>query len=617
MLEGRASRRPSGRPSGCPFGPPVAGTRRWWMSVSASRNFPGVRNVVRVPRHHGSRTHTANAHPVRAPRTAPHDNGTARPGPAHPRPARCLPAKETGVNPAVRALARAAMAARPVPLADVQARAELLARFDRRYLVPVEVFAAFAAELTDRRRPGGPFAALCINGRRWFRYRSVHYDTPDLRLFHDHRQGRRLRYTIRERLYEDTGERQFEIKLTGRRGETVKHRQPLLPGDPGPRRGPARLPRLRTGPHLRHRGPRRPGPRAVETEYHRATFVADGQRITCDAALLCRDPATGRTVRADGGLVLVETRTAGRLTEADRLLHGYRRAGRRVRQVLRRPVGAAPGPDRRPLAPSRTDGVPGRLTAVAAVAGRRRIPQAPDGSPAAAGRASRGLPAVPGHPSPGPAPWSFLQPVDSLSVRVVSAIHSVGTGRRTVIPRLRSVRRAHPPADPSDPIRGTDRDPDASRCLCRRPGRRRRREGRRPRARLPLLVRAGADRPAADRRRRGLVLLGLRRQPLPRLLLAAGQHQHRPPAPQGRRGDPGAGRRSCAPSRPASPWTSGPRPRGWSPSAPPATSTRSSSPTAARRPSRTRSAWPGCTPAAPRCSPPTARTTAPPPPRST
>lgn len=92
--------------------------------------------------------------------------------------------------PAVRALARAAMAARPVPLAEVQARAELRTRFDRSYLVPVEVFAAFAAELTGRRGPGGPFAALCINGRRWFRYHSVHYDTPDLRSFHDARQGR-------------------------------------------------------------------------------------------------------------------------------------------------------------------------------------------------------------------------------------------------------------------------------------------------------------------------------------------------------------------------------------------------------------------------------------------
>ncbi|MFE0193645.1 polyphosphate polymerase domain-containing protein [Streptomyces sp. NPDC058989] len=224
--------------------------------------------------------------------------------------------------PAVRALARAAMAARPVPLADVQARAELLARFDRSYLVPVEVFTAFAAELTDHRRPGGPFAALCINGRRWFRYHSVYYDTPDLRSFHDHRQGRRLRYKIRERLYEDTGERQFEIKLKGRRGETVKHRQPLLPDDAA--LGAASRGFLASVLERRYgiAAPTELDP-SIETDYLRATFVADGQRVTCDAALLCRDLATGRTVRADGGLVLVEIKTTGRLTAADRLLHGH------------------------------------------------------------------------------------------------------------------------------------------------------------------------------------------------------------------------------------------------------------------------------------------------------
>ncbi|WP_432144368.1 VTC domain-containing protein [Streptomyces sp. bgisy084] len=222
--------------------------------------------------------------------------------------------------PAVRALARAAMAARPVPLAEVQARAELRTRFDRSYLVPFEVFTAFAAELTGRRGPDGPFAALCINGRRWFRYHSVHYDTPDLRSFHDARQGRGRRYRIRERRYADTGERQFEIKLTGRHGETVTHRQPLLPDagalDAAPRGFLAAV--------LDRYGFAAPAHllRTVETEYLRATFVADGRRITCDAALLCRDPATGRTLRADGGLLLVGTRTAGRPTEADRLLAG-------------------------------------------------------------------------------------------------------------------------------------------------------------------------------------------------------------------------------------------------------------------------------------------------------
>ncbi|MFE1174978.1 VTC domain-containing protein [Streptomyces sp. NPDC058773] len=223
--------------------------------------------------------------------------------------------------PAVRALARAAMAARPVPLAEVQARAELPARFDRSYLVPFEVFTAFAAELTGHRGPEGPFAALCINGRRWFRYHSVHYDTPDLRSFHDARQGRARRYRIRERRYADTGERQFEIKLTGRRGETVTHRQPLLPDTPALDASPRGF---LTAVLDRSYGIAAPAHllRTVETEYVRATFVADGQRITCDAALLCRDPATGRTVRTDGGLLLVATRTTGPPTTADRLLTG-------------------------------------------------------------------------------------------------------------------------------------------------------------------------------------------------------------------------------------------------------------------------------------------------------
>ena len=221
--------------------------------------------------------------------------------------------------PAVRALARAAMAARPVPLADVQARAGRLAPCDRSYLVPFEVFTAVAAELTDRRRSGGAFVALCVNGRRWFCHRSVYYDTPDLRSFRDHRPGRPVRYTIREALCADTGERQFEIELTGRRGIPVTHRRPLLPGDaalgPAPRGFLAsvldRSGGLAAPEDLR---------RVLETECTRSVLAADGQRLICDAALRCRDAETGRTVRADGGLVLVRSRTGGRPGEADRLL---------------------------------------------------------------------------------------------------------------------------------------------------------------------------------------------------------------------------------------------------------------------------------------------------------
>ncbi|MER5784285.1 polyphosphate polymerase domain-containing protein [Streptomyces mobaraensis] len=222
----------------------------------------------------------------------------------------------------VRGIRTAADAAASISLAELNERAGLLTRFDRSYLLPTEVFLRLAERLTDPRRPGGPFRALTIDGRRAFRYHSVYYDTPGLRSFHDHRQGRRLRFKIRERVYEDSGERQFEIKLKGRRGDTVKHRSTLTDGaeplDAHHRSFLAST--LRRAYGIEPPAALTP---SLTTDYLRTTLVADGERVTCDAGLVCGDLRTGRTVRCDTDLVLVETKSAGHLTDADRLLHGY------------------------------------------------------------------------------------------------------------------------------------------------------------------------------------------------------------------------------------------------------------------------------------------------------
>ncbi|WP_229882487.1 polyphosphate polymerase domain-containing protein [Streptomyces alanosinicus] len=216
----------------------------------------------------------------------------------------------------------AAHDARPISLDELNERAALLARFDHSYLVPAGTFLSVVRQLTDTDRPGGPFRALAIDGRRAFRYHSVYYDTPELRFFHDHRQGRRLRFKIRERVYADHGERQFEIKLKGARGDTVKRRRPLTgagtPLDPECRGFLADT--LRTAYGI---GAPASLEASLSTDYVRATFVADGERITCDAALVCDDLRTGHTVRCADDLVLVETKTTGHFTEADRLLHAY------------------------------------------------------------------------------------------------------------------------------------------------------------------------------------------------------------------------------------------------------------------------------------------------------
>lgn len=229
-----------------------------------------------------------------------------------------LPATE-----AVRAINEAAHQADPISLAELNERSSLLTRFDRSYLVPAPTFLRVVGRLTDGRHPGGAFRALAIDGRRSFRYHSVYYDTPGLRSFHDHRQGRRLRFKIRERVYEDSGERQFEIKLKGARGDTVKHRCPLTgtdtPLDTTQRAFLADT--LRRAYAID--APSALGP-SLSTDYLRTTFVADGQRITCDAGLVCVDLRLKHMVRANNGLVLVETKSAEHLTEADRLLHAHR-----------------------------------------------------------------------------------------------------------------------------------------------------------------------------------------------------------------------------------------------------------------------------------------------------
>ncbi|MFI8941539.1 polyphosphate polymerase domain-containing protein [Streptomyces syringium] len=223
---------------------------------------------------------------------------------------------------AVRSIGEAAHGTAAISLAEVNERAELLARFDRSYLVPVDIYQRMVERLTDPRRPGGPFRALAIDGRRTFRYHSVYYDTPGLRSFHDHRQGRRLRFKIRERVYQDSGERQFEIKLKGRRGDTVKHRRPLT-GEDTPLDGHCRTFLADTLHRVYGIGSPATLQPSLSTDYLRATLVADGERITCDAGLVCEDLRAGRAVCCDPGLVLVETKTAGHLTEADLLLHSH------------------------------------------------------------------------------------------------------------------------------------------------------------------------------------------------------------------------------------------------------------------------------------------------------
>ena len=58
-------------------------------------------------------------------------------------------------------------------------------------------------------------------------YQSVYFDTPDLRCYHDHRRGRRLRHKVRIRHYPDRQLSFLELKSKKNARVTDKHRMKL------------------------------------------------------------------------------------------------------------------------------------------------------------------------------------------------------------------------------------------------------------------------------------------------------------------------------------------------------------------------------------------------------
>lgn len=101
------------------------------------------------------------------------------------------------------------------------ARRELLHRVDTKYLLGIRAIDDVIAELADH------YAVLRHRGQSLMAYRSLYFDTPDLRLYDDHRRGRRLHRKIRIRHYPDRQVSFLELKVQESERLTRKHRLDL------------------------------------------------------------------------------------------------------------------------------------------------------------------------------------------------------------------------------------------------------------------------------------------------------------------------------------------------------------------------------------------------------
>ncbi len=105
-----------------------------------------------------------------------------------------------------------------IDLTELNAQAELLRRFDTKYLVEVSKLPEMYGAL--------PETTLVLRNRDVLSapYTTTYYDTSELHTYYDHLKQRRKRFKIRTRFYSEPHDGYLEIKIKKPRGQTEKVR---------------------------------------------------------------------------------------------------------------------------------------------------------------------------------------------------------------------------------------------------------------------------------------------------------------------------------------------------------------------------------------------------------
>lgn len=105
-----------------------------------------------------------------------------------------------------------------IGLDELNRKAEMLDRLDRKYLVPRHRLIMLLEELRTA------FDVLEIDRQREFTYATTYFDDEELSSYYDHHQGRRKRWKVRIRHYKNADFIYLEVKTKECRSMTVKRR---------------------------------------------------------------------------------------------------------------------------------------------------------------------------------------------------------------------------------------------------------------------------------------------------------------------------------------------------------------------------------------------------------
>ncbi len=109
----------------------------------------------------------------------------------------------------------------PITLSEMNG-ISLMNRIDRKYLTDSRVLEDI---LRDAIRDG--YRVFEQAGERLHAYDSIYFDTPDLKMFTDHRRGKADRQKVRTRKYVETNQCYLELKRKNNHGRTCKNRIPI------------------------------------------------------------------------------------------------------------------------------------------------------------------------------------------------------------------------------------------------------------------------------------------------------------------------------------------------------------------------------------------------------
>ncbi len=191
----------------------------------------------------------------------------------------------------------------PVTLEQLNSKAEMLSRIDNKYVIRREHLLDLVSDLAD------DFDILEIDNRRSFVYKTRYYDDASKSAYYEHHQGLRKGFKVRVRRYVDADLCFLEVKVKGKRGQTIKTRLPYDP-DNIEFLTPQALEFAQRTYFEHYKIPfRYELLRALDLRYERVTLVAKtgGERLTIDSGM--HFSALDRIANTDPDVFIIETKS--------------------------------------------------------------------------------------------------------------------------------------------------------------------------------------------------------------------------------------------------------------------------------------------------------------------